>query len=87
MTLMQEQAMDLIKKMPDEKIYYLINLLSDLVETTPIYKNEPTNAQKAYKNPCGIMYCVLIKLPNALNGRATHKPTSNTSHCANSFPQ
>ena len=50
MTLMQEQAMDLIKKMPDEKIYYLINLLSDLVETTPIYKNEPTNAQKAYKN-------------------------------------
>ena len=50
MTLMQEQAMDLIKKMPDEKIYYLINLSSDLVETTPIYKNEPTNAQKAYKN-------------------------------------
>ena len=28
MTLMQEQAMDLIKKMPDDKIYYLINFLS-----------------------------------------------------------
>ena len=32
MTLMQEQAIDLIKKMPDEKIYYLIHLLEDFVE-------------------------------------------------------
>lgn len=50
MTLIQEQAMDLTKKMPDEKIYYLINLLNDLVETTPTYRNEPTKAQKAYEN-------------------------------------
>lgn len=50
MTLMQEQAMALIKKMPDEKIYYLINLLNDLVETTPTYGNDPANAQKAYEN-------------------------------------
>ena len=28
MTLMQEQAMDLIMKMSDEKIYYLVNLLN-----------------------------------------------------------
>ncbi len=50
MTLMQEQAMDLIKKMSDEKIYYLINLLKDFVETTPISENELTNSQKAYEN-------------------------------------
>ena len=53
MTLIQEQAMDLIKKTPDEKyspIYYLINLLNDLLETTPTYRNEPTKAQKAYEN-------------------------------------
>lgn len=49
MTLMQEQAMDLIKKIPDEKIYYLINLLSGLVETPPIYRHESMNAQKAYE--------------------------------------
>lgn len=42
--------MALIKKMPDEKIYYLVNLLSDLVETTPTYGNESANAQKAYEN-------------------------------------
>lgn len=50
MTAMQERAMDLIQRMPEEKIYYLINLLEGLVETTPLYKNEPTNAQKAYRN-------------------------------------
>lgn len=50
MTLMQEQAIDLIKKMPDEKIYYLINLLKGLVETPPVYKDELTNSQKAYEN-------------------------------------
>ena len=50
MTAMQERAMDLIQRMPEEKIYYLINLLEGLVETTPLYKNEPTNAQKAYQN-------------------------------------
>lgn len=50
MTLMQEQAMDLIKKMPDEKIYYLINLMNGMMETTPINQNELTGAQKAYEN-------------------------------------
>lgn len=50
MTLMQEQAMDLIKKMPDDKIYYLINLLEGLVETTPLSMSEPTNSQRAYQN-------------------------------------
>lgn len=50
MTLMQEQAMDLIRKMPDDKIYYLINLLEGLVEATPLYKSGPTNSQRAYQN-------------------------------------
>lgn len=50
MTLMQEQAMDLIMKMPDEKIYYLVNLLNGFVETTPIDNEELTNSQKAYEN-------------------------------------
>ncbi len=50
MTIMQEQAMDLIKKMPDEKIYYLIHLLEGFAEPMPTYEGEPTNAQKAYQN-------------------------------------
>lgn len=50
MTLMQEQAIDLIKNMSDEKIFYLINLLNDIVETAPVHENKPTDAQKAYEN-------------------------------------
>lgn len=50
MTLMQEQATDLIMKMPDEKIYYLVNLLNGFVETTPTDNEELTNSQKAYEN-------------------------------------
>lgn len=50
MTLMQEQAMDLIRKMPDEKIYYLVHLLEGLVETTSVRGNELDNSQKAYEN-------------------------------------
>lgn len=50
MTMMQEQAMDLIKRMPDEKIYYLINLLEGFVDATPVYKSELTDSQRAYQN-------------------------------------
>ena len=50
MTLMQEQAMNLIKRMPDEKIYYLINLLDGLVEMPSVDENELTASQKAYEN-------------------------------------
>lgn len=50
MTLMQEQAIDLIKNMPDEKIFYLINLLNGIVEAVPVQGSEPTDAQKAYEN-------------------------------------
>ena len=50
MTVLQEQAMDLIKRLPDEKIYYLINLLEDLAEPRQMEKRELTDAQKAYQN-------------------------------------
>lgn len=50
MTLMQEQAIDLIKKMPDEKIYYLIHLLEDFVEPPTLYSTESTVSQRAYQN-------------------------------------
>ncbi|MCI9077273.1 MAG: hypothetical protein HFH10_16195 [Dorea sp.] len=42
--------MDLIKKMPDEKIYYLIHLLEDFVEPSTIYNTESTASQRAYQN-------------------------------------
>ncbi len=50
MTLMQERAIDLIKRMSDEKIYYLINLLDDYKEPKPLYGCEKTEAQKSYQN-------------------------------------
>lgn len=50
MNLMQEQAIDLIKRLPDEKIYYLVHLLESVVEAKPLYRNELTNSQKAYQN-------------------------------------
>lgn len=50
MTLMQERAMDLIQRMPEEKIYYLINLLEGFVDKIPVSNNELTTSQKAYQN-------------------------------------
>ena len=50
MTLMQQQAIDLITKLPDEKIYYLINFLQGFMEIQQIEKNELTSSQKAYQN-------------------------------------
>ena len=50
MTLMQEQAIDLITKLPDEKIYYLINFLEGFMEIKQVEKNQLTNSQKAYQN-------------------------------------
>ena len=50
MTLMQEQAIDLITKLPDEKIYYLINFLEGFMDIKQVEKNKLTNSQKAYQN-------------------------------------
>lgn len=50
MTLMQEQAMDLIRKLPDEKIYYLINFLEGFTEIKPMENIELSESQKAYQN-------------------------------------
>lgn len=45
---MQDQKQEAGQK--DEKIYYLVNLLNDFVETTPIDSEELANSQKAYEN-------------------------------------
>ena len=50
MTLMQEQAIDLITKLPDEKIYYLINFLEGFMDIKQVEKNKLANSQKAYQN-------------------------------------
>ena len=50
MTLMQEQAIDLITKLPDEKIYYLINFIEGFMEIKQVEKSKLTNSQKAYQN-------------------------------------
>ena len=50
MTVLQKQAMDLIKRLPDEKVYYLINLLEGLAEPKQTAESELTESQKAYQN-------------------------------------
>ena len=50
MTLIQEQAIDLIKRLPDEKIYYLINFLEAFEIPGQIDKSEVTSSQRAYQN-------------------------------------
>lgn len=50
MTMLQEQAIDLIKKLPDDKIYHVINILEEIERLFPM-KDETglEKSQKAYQ--------------------------------------
>ncbi|MBQ7433331.1 MAG: hypothetical protein IJV50_07740 [Lachnospiraceae bacterium] len=50
MTAMREQAIELVKRMPEDKIYYLLNILENIEELV-ISQNsvEKTDAQTAYE--------------------------------------
>ena len=48
MTSIQQQAIDLISKLPDEKVYYLINFLEGFGQ--PLETMENDDAWKAYQN-------------------------------------
>lgn len=50
MTLMQEQAIDLIKRLPDDKIYYLVNFLEGFDMSKQATGNGVTESQRAYLN-------------------------------------
>lgn len=51
MTAMQEQAIEMIKKMPDDKIYYVINILEGIEGLMYSSQAEKiTKSQKAYQN-------------------------------------
>lgn len=50
MTMLQEQAIEMIKRLPDEKIFYVVNILEGI---EGLYSDKPikeTKAQKAYQN-------------------------------------
>lgn len=51
MTAMQEQAIDMIKRLPDDKIYYVVNILQGI---EGLYLSEHSKdlsrSQKAYRN-------------------------------------
>lgn len=51
MTVMQERAYEIIKRLPDEKIYYIVQMLEGIEGLT--IQPEPaamTSEQKAYEN-------------------------------------
>lgn len=51
MTMIQEQAIEMIKRMPDDKIYYVVSILEGiegLFSDTKV--GGTTTAQKAYQN-------------------------------------
>ena len=50
MTMLQEQAIDMIKKLPDDKIYYVVNIL-EFIEGLfmPKHSQKTESAQKAYQ--------------------------------------
>ena len=50
MTVMQEQAIEMIKNMPDDKIYYVINILKKMETSVDEKASALTKAQKAYKD-------------------------------------
>ena len=50
MTMLQEQAIDMIKKLPDDKIYYVVNILEGIEELfMPKGDQRTERAQKAYQ--------------------------------------
>ena len=48
MTALQEQAVDLIKRLPDDKVFHVINILEGM-ESDTVTPME-TQAQRAYQN-------------------------------------
>lgn len=50
MTMLQEQAIDMIKKLPDDKIYYVVNILEGIEGLfMPEDGQRTEKAQKAYQ--------------------------------------
>ena len=50
MTMLQEQAINIIKKLPDDKIYHVINILEGIERLFPMKdESELEKSQKAYQ--------------------------------------
>ena len=47
MTMLQEQAIDIIKKLPDDKLYHIIHLLEGVEKLFPV--KEETGLEKSQK--------------------------------------
>lgn len=51
MTVIQERAFEMIKRMPDDKVYYVVKMLESIEElSTQIDMDVKTKEQKAYEN-------------------------------------
>ena len=51
MTMIQQQAMEIIERLPDEKMYYVINILKNIEGlASETGSEELTKSQKAYQN-------------------------------------
>ncbi len=50
MTMLQEQAIEMIKRMPDEKVSYVVNILEGIEGLYSDQTAKETKAQKAYQN-------------------------------------
>lgn len=51
MTTIQKQAIDMIKRLPDDKIYFVVNILQGIEGLYPSdHTNDLSASQKAYRN-------------------------------------
>ncbi len=51
MTIMQERAFEMIKRLPDEKIYYIVQILEGMEGlTSQAVQGAMTREQRAYEN-------------------------------------
>ncbi len=52
MSIMQEKAYEMIKRLPDDKLYYIVRLLEGLEGLVPSAKNDDSTTveQKAYED-------------------------------------
>ncbi len=51
MTVMQERALEMIKRLPDDKVYYIVQMLEGIEGlTSRVSQETKTTEQKAYEN-------------------------------------
>ena len=69
MTVMQERAFEMIKRLPDDKVYYIVRMLEGIEGLIPENVMEVSTAeQKAYENLQRFRKCSDVEIDDKYEG-------------------